>query len=161
MSNKSELKNFKCNSTKFTKFLPIFISLIILISLPSLTSSQENVYENLVKQHRKQIEEPREIPSGSPSLNRDPISPLVVGRFLCDPAIKLNTVRQDVMNSKNYHKVMYRYKHFLLYVSATWCDYCCQHEKELLGVKQMLLDKLLMAKTFPLFNCRPTPILKF
>ena len=36
---------------------------------------------------------------------------------------------------------MYRYKFFLLYVSATWCDYCCQQEKELLGLKQIIKEK--------------------
>jgi hypothetical protein len=34
--------------------------------------------------------------------------------------------------------MIYRYKYFLLYVTATWCDYCCQHEKELWGVREML-----------------------
>lgn len=45
---------------------------------------------------------------------------------------------------------MYRYKHFLLYVTATWCDYCCQHEKELLGVKQLLKDKLFEGEEIPI-----------
>ena len=33
-----------------------------------------------------------------------PTSPQVVGRFWCDPDIKLNTIRQDVMTNKNYNK---------------------------------------------------------
>lgn len=45
---------------------------------------------------------------------------------------------------------MYRNKYFLLYVTATWCDYCCQHEKELLGVKQMLLDKTFDGEEIPI-----------
>lgn len=36
---------------------------------------------------------------------------------------------------------MYRYNTFLLYVTATWCDYCCQHEKELKLLKEKLVDK--------------------
>lgn len=45
---------------------------------------------------------------------------------------------------------MYRYKYFLLYVTASWCDYCCQQEKELLGVKQMLLDKTIDGEEIPI-----------
>jgi hypothetical protein len=45
---------------------------------------------------------------------------------------------------------MYRYKYFLLYVSATWCDYCCQQEKELLGVKQMLREKTFEGEEIPI-----------
>jgi hypothetical protein len=45
---------------------------------------------------------------------------------------------------------MYRYKYFLLYVTATWCDYCCQQETELLGVKQMLKDKTVEGEEIPI-----------
>lgn len=45
---------------------------------------------------------------------------------------------------------MYRYKYFLLYVTASWCDYCCQHEKELLSVKQMLLEKTIEGEEIPI-----------
>jgi len=45
---------------------------------------------------------------------------------------------------------MYRYKYFLLYVTATWCDYCCQQEIELLGVKQMLKDKTIEGDEIPI-----------
>ena len=45
---------------------------------------------------------------------------------------------------------MYRYKSFLLYVPATWCDYCCQHEKELHLLKDLLSDKRLEGEEIPI-----------
>jgi hypothetical protein len=46
--------------------------------------------------------------------------------------------------------MIYRHKYFILYVTASWCDYCCQHEKELLGVKQMLLERTFEGEEIPI-----------
>ncbi len=46
--------------------------------------------------------------------------------------------------------MLYRHKYFLLYITATWCDYCCQHEKELFQVKQILLDKTIDGEEIPI-----------
>ncbi len=128
----------------------LFLTFSILIHI---TSSQDNHYQNLLKKHQEDLDSAEKKAMGmSASLDRDPIAPQVVGRFLCDPGIKLNTVRQEVMTTKNYHKIMYRHKFFLLYVSASWCDYCCQHEKELLGVKQMLMDKTVEGEEIPIIQ---------
>jgi len=46
---------------------------------------------------------------------------------------------------------MYRYKSsFILYVTANWCDYCCQHEKELHKLKDLLADKKFNEEFIPI-----------
>lgn len=45
---------------------------------------------------------------------------------------------------------MYRYKYFLLYVTATWCDFCCQQEKELHILKNILSEKRLEGEEIPI-----------
>lgn len=45
---------------------------------------------------------------------------------------------------------MYRYKYFILYVRANWCDYCCQHEKELLDLKELLKEKTFEGEEIPI-----------
>lgn len=45
---------------------------------------------------------------------------------------------------------MYRYKVFILYVTATWCDYCCQNEKELLILRDLLSDKTYDGEQIPI-----------
>jgi hypothetical protein len=88
----------------------------------------------------------------SQKFDNAPVSPPLMARFFCDPSIKLNSIRQEVMTTSNAHKLMYRYKHFLLYVTASWCDYCCQNEMELLGVKQMLQDKQIDGEEVPIIQ---------
>ena len=45
---------------------------------------------------------------------------------------------------------MYRYKTFFLYVSANWCDFCCQHEKELHLLKDLISDKRILGEEIPI-----------
>lgn len=45
---------------------------------------------------------------------------------------------------------MYRYKVFILYVTATWCDYCCQEEQELQKLKGYLKDKTFEGEEIPI-----------
>ena len=134
----------------YCKFLPI---ILLILSLCVSVHSQ-NIYEDLLKKHKEDLtgEKPKKAEAEEAVKAKEPVSPMVVGRFFCDPAIKLNSVRQEVMTTSNYNKLMYRYKYFLLYVSATWCDYCCQHEKELLGVKQMLFDKTVEGEEIPIIQ---------
>jgi thioredoxin-related protein len=134
----------------YCKFLPI---ILLILSLCVSVHSQ-NIYEDLLKKHKEELtgEKPKKAEAEEAVKAKEPVSPMVVGRFFCDPAIKLNSVRQEVMTTSNYNKLMYRYKYFLLYVSATWCDYCCQHEKELLGVKQMLFDKTVEGEEIPIIQ---------
>lgn len=40
----------------------------------------------------------------------------------------------------------------IIYVTASWCDYCCQMEKELLGVKQILADKTFEGEEIPIIQ---------
>jgi hypothetical protein len=128
----------------------LILSLIFFISIEK-TQSQDNYYSNLLNQHKKEIDEQyKKEPKKEYNFSKEPISPKIIGRFFCDPSIKLNSIRQEVMTSSNAHKLMYRYKHFILYVTASWCDYCCQHEMELLGVKQMLLDKSIEGEEVPI-----------
>jgi hypothetical protein len=109
-------------------------------------------YEDIIKQHapyKKKDDEPKK---AQPKFDKDPIAPAVIGRFFCDPDIKLNSVRDEVMRTTNYNKLMYRYKHFILYVSASWCDYCCQYEKELHEVKQMLSTMIIDGEEIPIIQ---------
>ena len=45
---------------------------------------------------------------------------------------------------------MYRYKSFILYVKAKWCDFCCQHEKELRVLKELLANKHFEGEEIPI-----------
>ena len=45
---------------------------------------------------------------------------------------------------------MYRYKSFILYVRAVWCDFCCQHEKELRDLKELLKGKHYQGEEIPI-----------
>jgi len=45
---------------------------------------------------------------------------------------------------------MYRYKSFVLYVRAQWCDYCCQHEKELRELKEFLAGRNFEGEEIPI-----------
>lgn len=49
-------------------------------------------------------------------------------------------------------RLLYRYKYFLLYVTASWCDYCCQHEKELSTLKKILKDKTVDGEEIPIIQ---------
>jgi len=138
------------NNKKIT--IKSIIILFLLINLFNIISTQVNSYQDLIKQVKKKEEANSGKPAAQDKEESEPISPIVVTKFQCDPSIKLNSVRQEVMKTNNYNKLMYRYKFFLLYVSATWCDYCCQHEKELLGVKQMLLDKTFEGEEIPIIQ---------
>jgi hypothetical protein len=46
--------------------------------------------------------------------------------------------------------MIYRYKYFILFVTATWCDYCCQHEIELAEVKRMLAGRTFDGEEIPI-----------
>ena len=129
----------------------LLISFILILSL-NLSLEQDDYYSRLINEHKKEMEDQDMQAESkiSQKFDKDPISPSILSRYFCDPSIKLNSIRQEVMTSSNAHKLMYRYKHFLLYVTASWCDYCCQHEMELLGVKQMLQDKLIDGEEVPI-----------
>lgn len=68
--------------------------------------------------------------------------PLVFPTWKCSKdAPSIEVIKEDEMTNNNYMKIMYRYKTFLLFLTATWCDYCCQHQEELYKLQQMLKGK--------------------
>jgi hypothetical protein len=125
---------------------------IILSSIIFISTQGDNIYKDLLNKHIRDQKADEQKKRVETKFEKDPIAPRVIPRFTCDPSIKLNTVRQEVMKTSNAHKLLYRYKYAILYVSATWCDYCCQHEKELLGVKQMLLDNTFEGEEIPIIQ---------
>jgi hypothetical protein len=134
----------------------IFLLTLLLFSLISLCISELSEYEKIVlkakemKNAKGNDDEYKEEVLKTEFKDKKATSPITIGNFYCDPSIKINTIRQDVMTNDNYNLIMYRYKYFLLYVTASWCDYCCQHEKELLGVKQTLLETTFEGEEIPI-----------
>jgi hypothetical protein len=128
-------------------FISLFFYLVISLNSQSTLNQRIQTNEEMEKEINERL---KQYIRGDEIKHREPMYPVALPKFKCDPGIRLNTVRQDVMTNKNYNKMLYRYKSFLLYVTATWCDYCCQHEKELLGVKQILLDKTIDGEEVPI-----------
>lgn len=78
-------------------------------------------------------------------------SPLMYPNFECPKEkVKFEDIQDDEMVNNNYMKIMYRYKRFLLYVTATWCDYCCQHNDELRKLKILLKDRTIDGEEIPI-----------
>lgn len=63
---------------------------------------------------------------------------------------KPEVIKEDQMTNNNYMKIMYRYKTFLLFLTASWCDYCCQHLIELEKVQKMLKGKTYNGEDIPI-----------
>lgn len=77
--------------------------------------------------------------------------PLMFPSWECSKdAPTLEVIKEDEMMNKNYMKIMYRYKTFLLFLTATWCDYCCQHHQELYKLQQMLKGKTFNGEEIPI-----------
>lgn len=95
-------QRIRLNSTKYpTTYNLIGLICFILIiannfslSLQTNPSGEGNFYQNIINQRE----------TGSNKFESKAISPSVIGRFSCDSNIKLNTVRQEVMNNNNYRK---------------------------------------------------------
>lgn len=77
-------------------------------------------------------------------------APLMYSNFECKTKIHVNEFKGDEMNNNNYSRIMKRYSMFLLYLTATWCDYCCQHNVELLKLKDILKDKTYEGEEIPI-----------
>ena len=82
--------------------------ILFLFFLSVCIISQEISYESLKRQGADYIN-PSSIKDKDLELeielkNEKPVAPSLIGKFWCDPSIKLNTVRQDVMTNKNYNK---------------------------------------------------------
>lgn len=84
----------------------LFSILLLIFTCLILTKSQEDMYASILKEGKKT----QDVGVGVGVTNQEkkfeniPIAPKVELRFSCDPDIKINTVRQDVMNSSNYIK---------------------------------------------------------
>lgn len=77
--------------------------------------------------------------------------PLVFPNWMCGKdAPKPEVIKEDQMTNNNYMKIMYRYKTFLLFLTASWCDYCCQHLTELEKVQKMLKGKTYNGEDIPI-----------
>jgi hypothetical protein len=64
-----------------------------------------NAYEALLREAKQQYKpQPSQQATEEKKFDKNPISPMVIGRFWCDPEIKVNTVRQEVMTNTNYIK---------------------------------------------------------
>lgn len=78
-------------------------------------------------------------------------SPLVFPNFECGKNPPTNDdISEDIMTNNNFMKIMYRYKTYLLFVTATWCDYCCQHLEELVKLKKLLKDRTINGEDIPI-----------
>lgn len=78
-------------------------------------------------------------------------SPLIFPNFECKKNIpSIEELKDDIMVNNNYMKIMYRYKTFLLFVTATWCDYCCQHQEQLSKLKEILKNRTIKGEDIPL-----------
>lgn len=96
------------HSKFFNKFSLIFI--ICLLNLQIFCVNVErDIYQDLINEAKglKQPPKPEvnedEVKIGK-RFEKSAVSPQVVGRFFCDPEVKLNSVRQDVMTINNYSK---------------------------------------------------------
>lgn len=68
-------------------------------------NAQKDMYQEILKQAKGIQDEPKEEEAKvKRNFEKSAISPQVVGRFFCDPEVKVNTVRQDVMTINNYNK---------------------------------------------------------
>jgi len=78
-------------------------------------------------------------------------APLIFPKWTCEKdAPSIEVIKEDEMTNNNYMKIMYRYKVFLLFVTATWCDYCCQHTHELKILQDLLKNKTYQGEEIPI-----------
>jgi hypothetical protein len=83
------------------KKLILIIALFIILQL----TLQQVTYESLKKQAQNIEDEDLTLEhDASEKIEEKIVSPAVVSGFWCDKDIKLNSVRQDVMNNNNYNK---------------------------------------------------------
>ena len=81
--------------------------------------------------------------------------PYAVGQWQCpEQRTTFEQVIQDEITNYNYNKIMYRYKRFLLYLVATWCDYCCQHNEMLKHLNSMLEFREIEGESIPIVLLR-------
>lgn len=77
-------------------------------------------------------------------------SPIIFPKWTCKEQTTASAISDDEMTNHNYMKILYRYKTFLLWVVASWCDYCCQHNYELEKLKDMLRGKTFEDEDIPI-----------
>ena len=118
-----------------TKLFILFLTLNIIHLCYSINEHElpENMKNNPVyaafKENENNQSNDNEYNQTNISNSADPKVPVMYSNFVCDKDLVLNSVRQEVMTTSNYNRLFYRYKYMLIYVTASWCDYCCQMKK--------------------------------
>lgn len=82
----------------------ILISFFILFSNFNLHSSQYSEYSDLEVSDENENNKFEQLKMQDSISKLEPKFPVIYPKFVCDPDIKLNTVKQDVMTDKNYNK---------------------------------------------------------
>ena len=74
--------------------------IVLLICLLHYSKCESSEYEKIISA----VKSVDEIPNKSKEENfSQPITPIVNGKFWCDPSFKLNSVRDDVMTNHNFN----------------------------------------------------------
>lgn len=92
---------------EMNKSLVLFICIFLYLSTSSgkigVSSSQsQNSYIEQTKEMNEKLKGDYYLRDNVK--NNNPIFPYLLPKFTCDPDIKLNSVRQDVMTNKNFNK---------------------------------------------------------
>jgi hypothetical protein len=89
---------------KFVLFA-ICLSFITAQSYADILKMREKEQQELQPPKREYMKEYERIAEEDKEIyNRPPVTPHQIPRFFCDPDVKVNTVRQDVMTNLNYNK---------------------------------------------------------
>ena len=86
--------------SNLNKNIILIYFLLILICLIQLRKGSPSEYENIVSSFKQ---EDKISNKSKEEIISQPITPIVYGKFWCDPSFKLNSVREDVMTNHNFN----------------------------------------------------------